>query len=157
MTVEIAMWNSSLPAVIDDGDAELLRFKWRLNERGYAIRHCEIRVAGRIVRKMKLAHAVLGFPPSGMVVDHINRDRLDNRKDNLRMIPANKNAQNCNARSNNITGLRGSMLRKDTGKYLAHVRLNGVNIRLGYYETAIEAAEIAKRYRLKHMPYTVES
>lgn len=156
MTIELSLWNSDRPALIDDDLSGLTRYRWRLNKKGYVIRYCEILVSGRVLRKMRLAHAVLEVPPDGMVIDHINRDKLDNRRCNLRLIPRDANAQNRSAHRNNITGLRGVMLRKDTGKFLAHARLNGRNIRLGYYETAEEAAEVARQYRLVHMPYTVE-
>lgn len=157
MTIEIALWNSERPALVDDDVADLLRYRWRLDAKGYVIRYCEIRVGGKLLHRMKLAHAILGLPGPGMIVDHINRDRLDNRRANLRFITKAQNAQNRSAHRNNVTRLRGVHLRKDTGRFSASVGLNGKLIRLGCYESADEAADVAREYRLAHMPYTVEN
>ena len=48
----------------------------------------------------QLHHDVLGKPPAGMIVDHINRDKTDNRRENLRFAPRNLNGQNAKTRGN---------------------------------------------------------
>lgn len=83
----LELWNSVRPALVDDELAELRRFRWRLDRRGSVIRYCEVRLQGRIVRKMKLAHAVCGLPPAGMYWRHVNGDRLDCRRSNLVLRP----------------------------------------------------------------------
>jgi hypothetical protein len=145
--IEVMMWNSDRPALIDEQFVDLLKYTWRLNHQGYVIRYAD--------KVIKLHHAIIGKIPIGMVIDHVNRDTLDNRLSNLRLIPKAGNAQNRNAHKNNVTGLRGVHFRKDTGKFLAHVRMNGINIRLGYYATANDAYVVASKYRKAHMPYTM--
>jgi hypothetical protein len=159
MTIEIQLWNSERPALVDDdfvhaqalrgmGRRLGLKVTWRLDKSGYVIRYSQSRI--------KLSDLVMGKPAVGFINDHINRDKLDNRRANFRVIPKNANAQNRSAHRCNIAGLRGVHLRKDTGRYLAHARLNGKNFRLGYYDTPEEAGVVAREFRLRHMPYTVE-
>jgi hypothetical protein len=143
------LWNSERPALVDDDLAHLARLRWRLDKRGYVIRYSE--------RRVRLSHQVMGKPPVGFVCNYISRDKLDNRRANLRIIPTSANAQNRSAHKCNVTGLRGVWLRPDTGRYLAHARLDGKNHRLGYYDTPEEAGAVAKKFRLEHMPYTVEA
>lgn len=163
--MELHLWNAERPALVDDERSDLARFRWRLDARGYVIRHCELirwRVNERgervktVLYKQKLSHAAMGEPPRGFVWDHISRDRLDNRARNLRLISLAANAQNRSAHKCNVTGLRGVFLRKDTKRYLAHASVGGVAHRLGYYDTPEEAAAVARKFRLEHMPYTVE-
>ncbi len=145
--VELFLWNSPRPAMVD-ADFPGLALRWRLDARGYVIRYSE--------RRIRLARAVMGNPPPGFVIDHISRDKLDNRRTNLRFVPRAGNAQNKSAYRCNVTGFRGVYRRPDTGRYLAHAAVNGRLHRLGYFDTAEAAAEVAKQFRLKHMPYTVE-
>ena len=58
--------------------------------------------------------------PAGLTVDHINGDRLDNRRQNLRVCTQGQN--NCNRleRVDNTSGFRGVSQRKD-GRYQAYI------------------------------------
>jgi hypothetical protein len=76
-------------SLIDKEDREIVgRYKWCLSGAGYASRS-----KGNGENSTKL-HRFLMRPPKGMVVDHINRDRLDNRKANLRIVTPQENAAN---------------------------------------------------------------
>lgn len=78
-------------AIVDPVDYERLnKYSWSYKE-GYAIAY----IGGKEVRMHRL---VLGTRDSNLVVDHINRDRLDNRAGNLREFTPVENANN---RSNN--------------------------------------------------------
>jgi hypothetical protein len=74
-------------------------------------------------------------------VDHINGDRIDNRWANLREVTRRENMMNVGVRSNSTTGVTGVSRRKDTGKYVAYVDVEGKRIRLGSFDTLGEAAE----------------
>lgn len=69
----------------------------------------------------------------GLVVDHINGNGLDNRRENLRVVTPAQNTRNLRV-YNNPTGFRGVFPHK--GKFLARVASDY----LGFYETAMEAA-----------------
>jgi uncharacterized NAD-dependent epimerase/dehydratase family protein len=76
--------------------------------------------------------------PSGMDVDHINRDKLDNRPENLRLATTAQNRANIGKQRNNSTGYKGVFL--DKGKFRAKIKTNGTQCFLGSYSTAIAAA-----------------
>ncbi|QHZ58617.1 hypothetical protein M655_024935 [Brevibacillus sp. NSP2.1] len=91
-------------------------------------------------------HRYLFDFPNGMVIDHINGNPLDNRRNNLRVVSHQENIQNrwgANA-DNESTGILGVYFRKDTGKYRAIIGFNNKIIHLGTYET-IEEAIAARR------------
>lgn len=76
--------------------------------------------------------------PSGMDVDHINRDKLDNRLENLRLATTAQNRANIGKQRNNSTGYKGVFL--DKGKFRAKIKNNGSQRFLGSYSTAKAAA-----------------
>lgn len=76
-----------LRAIVDDEDyAELSKRKWYLDRGGYAIAGAR--------EKQAVMHRVVAKTPRGMITDHINHDKLDNRKSNLRICDRATNNQN---------------------------------------------------------------
>lgn len=90
------------------------------------------------------------------VVDHINGNRVDNRKSNLRIVDRSKNGVNRARHSNNKTGHRGVFYCKNIGKYNAYITINWKRKNLGYYkniEDAINARlEDEKKYYGEYAP-----
>ncbi len=76
-----------LEAIVDDADyVRLVGFKWFAaiaNGHTYAARTLQARGGGQ---RMVLMHRVLLGEPDG-IVRHINGDGLDNRRENLRLVP----------------------------------------------------------------------
>ena len=75
--------------------------------------------------------------PSGFDVDHINGDRLDNRKTNLRVVTRSVNNMN----SDRVWGASGykGVGQHVTGSWYARLKVNGKVRSFGYYKTAEEA------------------
>jgi len=118
-------------AVVDDEDyPELSKHKWMFSGSGYASR----------TNKSILMHRVIMSAPRGLEVDHINMDKLDNRKENLRLCTPTQNRMNTGLRSNNKTGYKGVFYYKRTGKYAVAIAYLKKRIHLGYYDSAEEAA-----------------
>ena len=88
----------------------------------------------------RVAWAVFyGRWPASMV-DHINRDRRDNRIENLRETDYRINAENrLVASSSSGTGLIGVGLHRASGLYRGRIGVRGKDISLGYFRTAQEA------------------
>lgn len=76
--------------------------------------------------------------PSGMDVDHINRDKLDNRPQNLRLATTAQNRANIGRQRNNSTGFKGVFL--DKGRFRAKIKSKGTQRFLGSYNTPEAAA-----------------
>lgn len=77
-------------------------------------------------------------------LDHINRDRSDNRLLNLREVSAEGNAHNKGVRKNNQSGVSGVRWRPHLSKWQATISRRGRRISLGHF-AKIEEAELARR------------
>lgn len=81
----------------------------------------------------------------GMVVDHINGIKDDNRIDNLRVVSVSINAKNQKVNSKNNSGINGVRFYKRAGKWIAYSKSFGKYVHLGYFdsmESAIDAREL---------------
>lgn len=78
-------------------------------------------------------------------IDHIDRNGLNNCKDNLREGDGGVNDWNKNAQSNNALNIKGVSLRKDRNKYQAVITAHGKRKYLGLFDTTEEASN---RYQL---------
>ncbi|WP_087139080.1 HNH endonuclease [Brevundimonas diminuta] len=81
-------------------------------------------------------HRQIMGDPTGQVVDHINRDPLDNRRENLRLCTAAENVRNRSPAS----GRTFKGVFRNGRRWTARIRINGVLENLGTYDTAKEAA-----------------
>lgn len=130
--------------LIDDEDFEKLNhgLGWQLNRDGLV--YWKFRVEGKT--KAKGIHRVVMDAPKGVEVDHINGNRFDNRKCNLRLVNRSQNAMNRGPQSNRQHGYpyKGIRLFKREGLkkcWQAHIKVNGKTISGGYFETALEASK----------------
>ena len=92
-------------------------------------------------RNIVLFHRLVTDCPKGLVVDHINHDTLDNRKQNLEVCTSFKNNQN---RLNNTSGYIGVGWDKSRNKWQANIKVKGKKIYLGRF-TNIEDAIIVRK------------
>ena len=102
-------------------------------------------------KKLQLHRLILGVPPM-VVVDHINRNPLDNRKNNLRIcLSENQNHWNTATNRDNLNGFKGVWYRKNRDRYVARIICNGVSHWIGSYKSKEDAAlaynESALRYQ----------
>jgi hypothetical protein len=91
-------------------------------------------------RTLILMHREVMLAPSGVLIDHQNRDTLDNRKGNLRFCSASQNGANRSVRSNNTSGFKGVYWKSDRCKWRAMTRASGKPIHIGDFSSAQEAA-----------------
>jgi len=89
--------------------------------------------------KATYLHVYIMNPPTGKMVDHINGDKMDNRKSNLRICTHADNIKNTKMKINNTSGYKGVYYYKNTNKWKAQIGINNKRIALGYFNTAEEA------------------
>jgi organic radical activating enzyme len=82
---------------------------------------------------------IVGETPKNLVIDHINRDRLDNRSENLRMTSFTVNGYNKGKQSNNTSGVVGVSYDKERNKWAAHIKLDGNKKFLGRFDSLEDA------------------
>ena len=131
--VEVTYYNSKREAIgtflVDEITVEKIRnIKWSIMSNGY--------IAGYPNGKAVLLHRFIMDCPDGLVVDHINHDRMDNRLCNLRICTQRENNANVVPKPGR-SGVVGISLTK-SGYYIAQ--------RKGKYLGCSRNIEIAKSY-----------
>lgn len=138
--IEIKLGNGHV-ALVDHCDLELVeRYAWQFRM-GYAATFIR-REDGK--KRWIMMHRLILKTPPGLQTDHINHDRLDNRRCNIRVATAAENAMNRPPKRTSLTGYKG-VRRTPAGKYVATIAISGTNKYLGTFPTA-EAA--AREYNL---------
>lgn len=87
---------------------------------------------------------------SQLIVDHINGNKLDNRKCNLRVVKKEVNPINCKKYKNNTSGVKGVAWVKRLNKWQVNIQINKRSIYLGVYSDFEEAVEIRKKAEEKY-------
>lgn len=91
-------------------------------------------------RRRGYLHRIVNNTPKNLVTDHINGNKLDNRKCNLRSATTAQNTCNLQVRSTSRSGFRGVSFHGIAKKYLAQISVGKKYFYLGLFETAEEAA-----------------
>lgn len=124
---------------------DLNKHTWRLSQNGYARRNR----GGESKDKDILLHRVVNQTPDGFLTDHINCNRLDNRKRNLRSVTSSENNWNKGS-FRGTSRFKGVCWRKRENKWVAVIRFKKRPYHLGYFHSEIDAAkaynEAAKKY-----------
>jgi hypothetical protein len=153
---EIPLWavDGSVKAValVDRGDHERLSaHRWHLISTGYAARRT---TAGTVLMHRELLGLTVD---SSLEADHINRDKLDNRRANLRVATRSQNAQNTQARRGGTSRHRGVCWDKRDRVWRAQAQLNGRNVYIGGFKSEADAADAASAWRAQHMPFSEDA
>lgn len=135
--MKIISLSRGMVAFIDDEDYDRVSaLKWHYDGR-YALGNVKTENGTWIKVRM---HRFILNTPTGVEVDHINHDMLDNRKQNLREANRQQNASNRNTPANNSSGYKGVCWSKKAKKWQASVQISGVRLHLGTFESKEEAA-----------------
>jgi hypothetical protein len=123
-------------ALVDDQDFKFLsQWKWFLVKNKYAGTHY-----GENKGIIYMHRLIMNFPKK-LQVDHINRNTLDNRRENLRTVTQSQNLHNTSSRKNNKSGYKGVHFDKRKKKYIAQIMIDRKYIFLGHFDNAIEASK----------------
>lgn len=138
-------------AIVDDEDfEELSKYKWQYHL-GYAKRGLYIPEKRNNINLSM--HKQITSCPKGLVVHHINHNRLDNRKENLKIcsVRDNHKSQKQPKEGRRYTSkYQGVYKRKKTGSWTARIKVDYKNILLGDFKVEEQAAaaynDAAKKY-----------
>lgn len=123
-------------AKVDAEDYErLIAWKWTYSE-GYAYR---LKTINKKSKKIWL-HRFINETPDGKYTDHINGDRLDCRKINLRTCSYAENNRNARTRKDNKSGYRGVYWEKSCKKWRTVISFDGKKNCLGFFNNVLDAA-----------------
>jgi len=103
-------------------------------------------------------HRLLAHAKEGELVDRINGNTLDNRRENLRIADHTQNNHNRTRRNrNNTSGAKGVARHTQSKKWRAYIMLDYKQKHLGLFDTVEEAAEAVRKAKVKFMPYSPEA
>lgn len=134
--------------IVDDEDFDYLgRWKWHCNAQGYATRSSR-NIGGK--KGVIYMHRVVNKTKAGFVTDHINRNKLDNRKLNLRTLTRGKNQWNRGLPKNNTSGFLGVKWYRAQKLWEASIKVNYRPIWLGRFKKKSDAIKARKAAELKY-------
>lgn len=142
------------PYTVDANDAWLVRYyRWYRDSAGYLVAFPAQFAGGAL----KLHRLILGVAPRE-IVDHIDGDRSNNSRGNLRICTIAQNALNKPKPKNNTSGYKGVEWCAAKGVWTARIAAGGKRKRIGVYPTREAAAlAYAKAARELHGEFVRES
>jgi hypothetical protein len=131
-TVKRIPLSGGLYAYVDAGDYEWLsQYKWGVCS-GYAARYEK--------RRIIYMHCQIMQPPPGRVIDHMNRNRLNNCRSNLRVCTPEENVRNRAKSTGCASRFKGIWQNPESRKWSARLNFEGKRFWLGSFDEEIEAA-----------------
>ena len=132
-------------AIVDPSDADgVSKFAWfKSRKDGYA----RTKISGG--RLVSMHRWLMWDQPRHLVIDHINGNRIDNRRSNLRAVTGAENGRNRQGanRNNATSGIRNVSRDGRSGKWRVHCRKDGKDYWGGSFDCLPEAARAAERLR----------
>ncbi len=110
---EIKLINTNLTAIVDDNDFYVVdAYIWMINNQGYAVTNTKHYNVAEKKYKVILMNRYIwelhnGKIPEGMLIDHIDRNPLNNQLSNLRLATPRENNRNKSKHKDNTSGFRG--------------------------------------------------
>lgn len=143
--MKLKLINTKVYAIIDDEDYDKIKhLRWRLSTIGY------VTARDNVLKQEVYIHRLLLNAPNNLLVDHINKNKLDNRKINIRLVTKSQNAMNSKKQNNNTSGCRGVYWRQERSCWLVYINVNGKRIGLGHYKDFNSAVATRKEGELKY-------
>jgi len=146
---ELTLTNSKKMAIVDDKDyIKVVGFKWYLSSRGYVMRGQYL--GNRRMKPVSLHSHILDCP-KGMVRDHIDNNRLNNRRSNLRVTTTRLNVCNSPVWSKLKSSVfKGVSWHKAARKWHVGIKVNRKRLYLGLFEDQTKAAYAYNQAALLH-------
>lgn len=140
---------------VDDQDAEpAARHKWQLHPNGYA----SVVISRKRKRTTIYLHRLILGAPADLLVDHINGNKLDNRRENLRLVNGSQNQHNLHsAQANSKTGVLNVYWDRSRNRYRLSLVVEGRKVCQTVHATLEEAERAAKVARAQLLSHSVEA
>lgn len=119
----------------------VLSYKWYYGNSGYPVTYGSYDKTVIFKHPMQIHRLLYGNSAHGYVIDHINRNKLDNRRANLRMCTPAENSYNKTKSVNSLNKYKGVSLQNNK-TYMASITKDGVKHVIKNINTEEEAARI---------------
>lgn len=141
-------------AMVDNEDVESVeKHKWHLINSGYVIGYDDSN------QTKFLLHNYLMGTKDGFIIDHINHNKLDCRKANLRYFTYSQNSLTARISKRNSSGKKGVTLfttRRGITKYKAQITVRGTSYNLGLHDNFEDAVEARQQAELQHLGFILD-
>lgn len=151
--IDIIYKGEVYPCKIDLQDFELINsynYRWKYSD-GYAKITTTVNGKWINIDMHQLIYGPVKTP--GNVIDHIDLDKMNNKRSNLQELPRGKNAAKQKPRADSKSGMVG--VHRHRNKWKVLIKVNGTNIWGGDYTDLLDAKRQCTRVRLQHCPHTV--
>lgn len=132
--MEIKIHNNTTCIIDKEDFSRVSKHKWYLDDWGYARRNKKFKDGTADSDPLRMHRFVLKTK-SKLVVDHMNGNKLDNRKTNLRLCTVAQNNFGRGIKKDNTSGCKGVHFNKPTGKWMARISAYGKRKYLGLFKT----------------------
>lgn len=142
-------------AIVDDADYERLsKYNWCVYKHRNTFYAARRAMVGGRSSHLKMHREILGLSTGdGQLVDHKNRNGIDNRRENLRIVTPSLNSYNRKKAINNTSGYRGVSWNKGVCKWVSIFTKDKKHKHIGCFKNAVEAA---KEYDIAVLKYRGE-
>lgn len=124
--------------IVDNEDyKKYSKYKWHSDVHGYALRG--IWNHGKRIKVIRLHREIINAP-NDLWVDHINHNKRDNRKKNLRLVNASQNIWNSHGQNNSSSRFKGVYWKKQNSVWAAQIKCKGKTFHIGYFKKEKQAA-----------------
>lgn len=140
--------------LVDKGDLHFLKeYKWYISTYGYVVAH-ETGKTHKTRKKLYLHRLILN-PPKDKQVDHINLNKMDNRKTNLRLATESQNKVNRGIQKNNHLGYKDISIHNVKYKNKIHryyaIRIQADGKRYRWYRKSLTEAIVLRNLKIKEL------
>lgn len=123
-------------AIVEDQDYPLVsQYKWIYSSKGYAITHNP-----QNNKQWIWMHRLIMSTPKDLQTDHINGNKLDNRRSNLRICTSSQNRVNIIHPINSTSTFRGVSWNKEKNRWSSQIQVNNKRILIGRFNNERHAA-----------------
>lgn len=133
--------------LVDDEDVQLIqKHRWLIANTGYAVTY--LYPPGRTV--CVLMHRLIMRATAGLVCDHIDGNKLDNRKTNLRLCKQSQNAKNRVGRRDSKSGIKGVHWLEGRRLWEVQIRADERRVTVGRFKDLEQAKRAYNEAALKY-------